>query len=120
MAGRFGSVDAYIAGADADVRPILERVRRVIHEAVPDAGEKISYGMPMVTLAGQNLVSFAAWARHIGVYPLPDGDAQFQREIEPYRDAKATGRFPLSEPIPYELIARIAALLASERIHVDS
>jgi uncharacterized protein YdhG (YjbR/CyaY superfamily) len=108
-------VDEYLQSLPADVRPLLAQVREVIGAAVPDGVEKISYGMPMLTLGGRNLVSFAAWKNHIGVYPIPAGDDSFQAEIAPYRDAKATARFPLGEPIPFELIARIASLLAAER-----
>ena len=108
-------VDEYLQSLPADVRPLLAQVREVIGAAVPGGVEKISYGMPMLTLDGRNLVSFAAWKNHIGVYPIPAGDDSFQAEIAPYRDVKATARFPLGEPIPYDLIARIATLLAAER-----
>jgi uncharacterized protein YdhG (YjbR/CyaY superfamily) len=109
------SVDAYIDAQSDEVRVILTAVRAAIHAAVPAGSEKISYGMPMVTLDGRNLVSFAAWKAHVGVYPIPEGDAAFQADIAPFRDAKSTARFPLDEPIPYELIGRLAAHLADER-----
>ncbi len=108
-------VDEYLLSLPPDVRPLLAQVREVIGAAVPGGVEKISYGMPMLTLGGRNLVSFAAWKNHIGVYPIPTGDASFQTEIAPYRDAKATARFPLGEPIPYDLIGRLAGHLARER-----
>ena len=115
MTSPFATVDEYIDAQRDDVREVLASVRAAIHAAVPASGEKISYGMPMVTVDGRNLVSFAAWKTHIGVYPIPEGDAAFQREIGRYRDAKATARFPLSEPVPYELIGRLAGHLARER-----
>ena len=108
-------VDEYLLSLPPDVRPLLAQVREVIGAAVPDGVEKISYGMPMLTFGGRNLVSFAAWKNHIGVYPIPAGDAAFQAEIAPYRDAKATARFPLGEPIPYDLIGLLAGYLARER-----
>jgi uncharacterized protein YdhG (YjbR/CyaY superfamily) len=109
------NVDQYIASFPEDVREVLTRIRATILAAVPACGEKISYGMPMVTVDGRNLVSFAAWKKHIGVYPIPEGDAAFRAEIAPFRDAKATARFPLDEPIPYDLIGRLAGFLAAER-----
>jgi uncharacterized protein YdhG (YjbR/CyaY superfamily) len=111
----FASVDDYIDAQPDSVRDVLARVRAVILAAVPGAGEKISYGMPMVTVDGRNLVSFAAWKRHVGVYPIPEGDAAFTAEIAPFRDAKSTARFPLSEPIPYDVIGRLARHLVIER-----
>jgi uncharacterized protein YdhG (YjbR/CyaY superfamily) len=115
MPSTFATVDDYIDGQPEDVREVLTRIRATILDAVPAAGEKISYGMPMVTLDGRNLVSYAAWKKHIGVYPIPEGDAAFQAEIAPFRDAKATARFLLSEPIPFGLIGRLAGSLAAER-----
>jgi len=115
MAEKPRDVDEYLLSVPADVRPRLVRVREVIGHAVPDGVEKISYGMPMLTLGGRNLISFAAWKNHIGIYPIPAGDDAFQAEIAPYRDAKATAKFRHDQPIPYDLIARMATLLAAER-----
>lgn len=109
------TVDDYIAAQPAEVRPLLEEVRRAIHAGVPEPGEKISYGIPTVTLGGHGLVSFAAWKRHIGVYPIPEGDAEFQLDIAPYRDAKSTARFVYGEPVPVELITRLALFRVAEQ-----
>jgi uncharacterized protein YdhG (YjbR/CyaY superfamily) len=60
-------------------------------------------------------VYFAAWKHHIAVYPLPEVDEALDQELAPYRAAKGTARFPLSKPIPYDLIERLAALLVAQR-----
>jgi uncharacterized protein YdhG (YjbR/CyaY superfamily) len=65
------TIDAYISSCPADAQLLLEQVRRTIRNAVPAAGETISYGMPTITFNGRDLVSFAAWMHHIGLYPLP-------------------------------------------------
>ncbi len=109
------TIDAYISSCPADAQLILEQVRRTIRNAVPAAGETISYGMPTITLNGRDLVSFAAWKRHIGLYPLPAVDDAFAQELAPYRAAKGTVRFPLGQPIPYDLIARLVALRFKQR-----
>jgi uncharacterized protein YdhG (YjbR/CyaY superfamily) len=57
---------------------------------------------------------FAGWKSHISVYPVPAGDAGFERQIAPYRGSKGTLKFPLNKPIPYELIGRVAGLLAEQ------
>lgn len=115
MAARFETVEDYISSFPEDVQVVLEGVRRAIRNAVPDAGETISYQMPTITLDGRSLVHFAAWKHHIGMYPLPEGEETFQRELEPYRATEGTARFPLREPIPYDLIERLAALLVEQR-----
>lgn len=114
MAQEFETVDEYIASFPEPVQEALVGIRRSIHEAVPGAGEAISYGMATITLGGRYLVGFAGWKRHIGLYPAPTGDEAFELEMAPYRAARATARFPLDQPIPYGLIARAAALLAQQ------
>ncbi|QGV77192.1 iron chaperone [Streptomyces ficellus] len=116
MTEHFASVDDYIASFPEDVRGVLEEVRRTIHDAAPDGvGEKISYGIPAVTHGRRSLVYFAGWQKHVSVYPVPEGDDAFQRDIEPYRSGKGTLKFPLSAPVPYDLIARVVGHLLAER-----
>jgi len=64
---RFGSVDEYIGSFPAAAQAILEQVRRAILDAVPGAGETISYQIPTITLGGRPLLYFAGWKRHISV-----------------------------------------------------
>jgi uncharacterized protein YdhG (YjbR/CyaY superfamily) len=99
------SVDTYIAGFPVEIRAILERLRQVVREAAPDAEERISYGMPTFFQQGV-LIHFAAFARHVGVYP-PATDPMLVPLLAPYAGPKGNLRFPLTEPIPYDLIARI-------------
>jgi len=109
------TIDAYISSCPADAQLLLEQVRRTIRTAVPAAGETISYGMPTITFNGRDLVSFAAWTHHIGLYPLPAVDDAFAQELVPYRAAKSTVRFPLGQPLPHDLIARLVALHVTQR-----
>jgi len=110
------TIDAYISAFPADVQRILTQVRRTARTAAPAAGEAISYAMPTLTLDGRDLVCFAAWKRHIGLYPLPAVDDAVAQELAPYRTAKSTVRFPLNKPIPYDLIARLVALHVTQRL----
>ena len=106
---RPGSIAEYIAGFPPDVQAVLRRVRRTIRGAAPDAKETISYGIPAFTLNGV-LVYFAAFKKHIGLYPPVAGDARLARAIAPYAGEKGNLRFPLDQPIPYGLIDRIVKL----------
>jgi len=103
----FATVDDYIASYPPDVRDILEKIRRTILAAAPGTEETISYAIPTVTLDGRYLIYFAGWKRHISVYPIPEGDSALQLDLAPYKHARGTLRFPLSKPIPYELIERV-------------
>ena len=112
---KFGSVGEYIGSFPADVQAILEQVRRAILDAVPGAGETISYHMPTITLGGRPLLHFAGWKHHISLYPAPVGDEAIERRLGPYRAAKSTLKFPLSQPVPYDLIAQVAKLSLRQR-----
>lgn len=109
------TVDEYIESFPDDVQAILQEIRRRLHLAVPGAGERISYGIPTITIGDAYVVYFAAWKRHISVYPIPDTDAALHEELAPYADAKGTLKFPLNKPIPYDVIERVGVKLAQRR-----
>ncbi len=100
------TVDEYIAQAPKDVQPILRKIRQTIRKAAPDATEKISYQMPGFYLNGQ-LVWFGVHKTHIGFYPTGEGMKAFEKQLAGYKKSKGAVQFPLDQPIPYDLIARI-------------
>jgi uncharacterized protein YdhG (YjbR/CyaY superfamily) len=104
-------VDDYIAGFPPEQQAALEAVRAAAHAAVPGAEEKISYGMPALTVNGKTVFHWGGWKKHLSVYPVPDG----VDGLEPYRQAKGTLAFPWDEPLPLELIGRVAVALSAAR-----
>jgi uncharacterized protein YdhG (YjbR/CyaY superfamily) len=100
------NIDEYIAGFPRDVQKILQKIRKTIKQAAPDAEEAIKYQIPTFVWNG-NLIHFAAYQNHIGLYPAPRGVEAFKKEMDRYEGGKGTVRFPLAQPIPYELITRI-------------
>jgi uncharacterized protein YdhG (YjbR/CyaY superfamily) len=109
------NIDQYIESFSPDVQSILEKIRLTIREAAPEAEEKISYRMPTFALKG-NLVHFAAFKKHIGLFPPVKGDERLNAEIARYRGEKGNLKFPLDEPIPYELIWRIVKFRVKEQL----
>ena len=108
-------IDSYISQFPADVQAILEKVRATISNAAPEATETISYQMPAFKLHGM-LVYFAAWKKHIGLYPPVSGDKALEKTVARYAGEKGNLQFPLDQPIPYDLIERIVML----RVKQDS
>ncbi len=100
------SIDTYIAGFPKDVQKKLQQIRAIIRQTSPDAVEAIKYGIPTFTLYG-NMLSFAAYKNHIGLYPAPPGDAAFEKELAVYKSGKNTVQFPLDKPIPIDLVKRL-------------
>ena len=104
MATQFGTIDEYIDTFPADVQQILESIRQTIRAAAPESIETISYQMPTFKWNGGSLIHFGAWKNHIGLYPIPEGNAEFAKAIAPYVKGKGTVRFPIRKPIPYDLV----------------
>jgi len=109
------TIDEYIAGFPAEIQEKLRAMRATIHAAAPDATEKISYAMPTFYLQG-NLVHFAAFKNHIGFFPAPSGIERFAQEIGPYQTSKGTIQFPLTEPLPLDLVTKITQYRVQENL----
>ena len=101
------TVDEYIETFSPEIQKELKAVRATVRPAAPVAKERISYRMPAVFQGGA-LVYFAAFKKHIGVYPPVGGDAALLAALAPYRGPKGNLSFPLAEAMPYELIRRVA------------
>jgi uncharacterized protein YdhG (YjbR/CyaY superfamily) len=108
-------IDSYIAAFPENVRKLLEEIRSVIRKAAPEATETIKYGIPTHVLKG-NLVHYAAYEKHIGFYPAPSGIEAFSKELAEYKQAKGSVQFPLSKPIPFDLISQIVRFRVSENL----
>jgi uncharacterized protein YdhG (YjbR/CyaY superfamily) len=115
MADKPATVDALHRRSTSRRSGVLAELRDRIHSVAPDAEETIRYDIPTFKLRGRSFIHLAAWQKHISVYPIPDGDAEFEQQIAPYRSGKGTLKFSLGQPMPYELIERIIALLAAQR-----
>lgn len=107
------TIDEYIAGFPQEVQATLQAIRSTIRQAAPEAEEAIKYQMPTFILHG-NLVHFAAFKQHIGLYPTPSGIEQFKEELSPYAGAKGSVRFPLDQPIPLDVISKIVQFRVKE------
>lgn len=99
-------VDEYIRSFPDEVRVILEKLREMILKEAPDATERIAYGMPTYTMK-KNLIHFAGYKKHIGIYPTPDGIEAFKEELSAYKNSKGAVQFPLDRPMPWDLIQKM-------------
>lgn len=109
------NIDAYIAGFPEPVRKVLEQVRTTIRQAAPEAEEAIRYAIPTFQLQG-DLVHFAAFKNHVGFYATPSGHEAFAPELSNYKLGKGSVQFPLDQPMPIDLIARIVQFRVAENL----
>ena len=116
MASRFTSVEDYLDSFDPAIREALAEVRAAIRAAMPDADETIEYDMPSYRLHGRPIVHFSGWSTFVSLYPMPVFDAGLEKRVRGYRATRGTGRFPLSGPMPTELITEIVRVLAASAL----
>jgi len=109
------NIDDYIARFPPDVQLLLKQVRATIKEAAPEAQEAIKYAMPAFVLQG-DLVYFAAFKTHIGFYATPTAHESFQAELSAYKTGKGSVQFPLDQPMPLDLIARMVAFRVQQNL----
>ena len=117
--GNIDSIDGYISQQHEDVQPLLQTIRKVIAAAAPDAEERISWKMPTFWQE-EILVHFAAFKKHISIFPGAEATAFFADKLKDYKTNKGTIQFPLDRAIPYELIEeivryRVASLESGEQ-----
>lgn len=110
---KFLSIDDYFASIPAEAKPVLEEIRKIIKAAVPEAMETISYQLPAFK-HNKVFIYFAAFKKHIGMYPPVKGDNELIKKLTPYANEKGNLKFSLNQPIPYELISSIAIALSQQ------
>ncbi len=103
----YTKVDDYIQCFPAETQEVLQAIRSIILEIVPEVKEEIAYAMPAYKLNNKPFVYFAAFTKHIGFYAIPSAHAAFSEQLSPYKHGKGSVQFPLNKPIPYELIREI-------------
>lgn len=101
------NIDEYISGFPPEIQLLLGQIRATIIAAAPHASEAIKYAMPAFTQAGKNLVYFAAFKNHIGFYPVPTGNKDWDELLSPYKTGKGSIQFPYTKPIPLDLITKV-------------
>lgn len=109
-------IDDYLSGLPPAQQIGLEQVRKVIHRAIPDAEEVISYGIPAFKLNGVYVIGFAAFKDHLGVFPTPEPIAILQDKLANFKVSKGGIQFTSENPLPPELIKA----LVTERLKVIS
>lgn len=110
--------DSYIAAAPEAFRPVLERLRNLLREALPDAEEMVAYNMPGFRIRGKVVASYAAFSKQVGLYFLAPAISEHAEDIAEARlTVSKTGvTFPPHKPVPDHLVTRLA--IASSQ-HAD-
>ena len=110
------SIDEYIVQFPKEVQEYLNNIRTLGRELVPEAEEKLTYGVPSFVLKGI-LFNYAAFKKHVGFYPTPSAIEAFADKLSEYETAKGTIKFPFARPMPYDLIKEIIIFRKEENLN---
>jgi uncharacterized protein YdhG (YjbR/CyaY superfamily) len=112
------TIDEYLATVSDEHREALERLRRIIHAAVPRAEECISYQIPAFRLDGRVLVFFGAATKHCSFFPGAAPIAAHARDLARWSTSKGTVRFQPDKPLPATLVRKLVRTRLAERARV--
>lgn len=115
----FSSHESYFAATPAQARERLVLIQAEVERGLPGLQRCISYRMPAFRLAqGRTpFFFFAAFKRHVGIYPPLNDDAALIAETAPYRGPKGNLSFAHEQALPLDLIGRVAQALARQYEH---
>ena len=114
MAGKPKTIDEYLAALSADQRAALERLRRTIRAAAPEAEECIGYRLPAFRQDGM-LVAFGATPNHCAFYLMSSSTVEAHRgELQGYDTSKGTIRFQADNPLPVALVRKLVKARIAE------
>lgn len=106
MDNKENCIEQYISEQQQSVQPLLYEIREVIRKELPNAEERISWRMPTYW-EKHNIIHFAAFKNHIGLYPGPDAIIFFKDELQGLKTSKGAIQIPYEQPLPLALIAKI-------------
>ena len=109
------TIDEYLANVDGDKRDALEKIRKSIQAAAPQAEECISYGLAAFRLEGKPLVAFGATAKHCAFYPMSSSTVEtFADQLTDFDCSKGTIRFSPDSPLPNALVKKLVKARIAE------
>lgn len=111
---KMNEIDKYIEQFPSYVQEAMLKIRGIILKEVPEAEERLGYGIPGYYLNKKPLVYFAGYKSHIGFYATPNGHEQFADELSVYKQGKGSVQFPLGPEIPFDLILKIVKFRRDE------
>jgi uncharacterized protein YdhG (YjbR/CyaY superfamily) len=115
MATKPRTIDEYLAPLSSDKRAALQKLRKAIKAAAPEAEECISYQIPAFRLDGKMLVWFGAATNHCSFFPGARPIEVLKGELAGYKTSKRTIRFPATSPLPDTLVKKLVKARIAER-----
>ncbi len=104
---RPATIAEYIEAAPPEGRPHLRRLREILREVAPDAQEAMKWNTPFF-VEPRFLFAFSAFKAHLGFTLTESDHVRFHKELENHPTTRNLLKIPYKEPLPEELIRKIA------------
>ena len=116
MATKPKTIDEYLAAVSDDKRAALQKLRKTIRAAAPQAEECISYQLPAFRQNGM-LVAFGATANHCAFYLMSSSTLEAHTdELKDYDTSKGTIRFQADKPLRVALVRKLVRARIAENL----
>ena len=101
-------IDAYLSVLPLAQRMALQRLRTLLHAAIPNAEETIKTRVPALRYQGKTVVGFGAAVDHLALYVM-FGDALrvFAEDFRRFDVGRRVVRFAPERPIPAALVRKL-------------
>jgi uncharacterized protein YdhG (YjbR/CyaY superfamily) len=103
----------YFAQCTAEAQALLLQVQCEVERQVQGAARCIGYSMPAFRQE-RIFFYFAAFKKHLGIYPPLARDEALISETARFRGPKGNLSFPYAQSLPLKLIGRVAKALAAQ------
>lgn len=110
----FNAYEEYFESLSPEIQALMLSIQQKVEALLPESTRCISYQIPAFRTNKGIFFYFAAFKKHIGVYPPVTEDAELIKALQPYRGKKGNLSFPLYQPLPLDLIGKVALALYRE------
>ncbi|MBP9738389.1 DUF1801 domain-containing protein [Candidatus Saccharibacteria bacterium] len=100
-------IDQYLVKVSEPQKSELERIRKIVIQAVPEVEETISYGMPVFKLNGKYVIGMSVFKNHMSVFPGSEPIEEFKKDLKDFKTSKGTIQFTVENPLPEKLLKEI-------------
>ncbi len=113
------TIKEYIEAAPPAARSHLRQLYRILKSVAPNGTEAIKWGVP-VFWQHRILFGFAAYKDHISFGPGSAAIKRFSKELAKHKTGKGTIQIPYNQPLPENLVRKIAAYCITDSRENDA
>lgn len=107
----FETIDDYIDNQPKEAQVVLQELRSIIKDAVPEAVEVLNYKVPCFALVPggkkDQQIMMAGYPKFVGFYLFPGTMEKFSDALKDYKQGKGSVQFPFNKPLPKDLIIQM-------------